>query len=354
MKISKVLGVKRRYGFTLVELLVVIAIIGILVGLLLPAVQSAREAARRMSCQNNMKQLGLAVHNFESAHKKLPPGMISSQILDDADFDNYPYVGHLMFLLPFMEQNAMYQPWESSMLLDPKAYSLPFNPATASQRQPWWNYAAVLANRSKPITTLICPSDSADSTIVDNSDTQGTIFWPGGSAGSVGYYWMNGIAPSPIASDLHVTNYLGNSGRWPVDSSLTTLGATNGPLADLYKGPFRVNKQQKLGAVNDGTSNTILFGEVTAAFDSTTGQRTRSFAYSSSPLWMHWNAKSFGGTPYNTTVKAWNRYSSYHTGIINWTLVDGSVRSLSLSADADTMLQLAGMADGQVLSTTLD
>ncbi len=353
MRVRNLLSAERRSAFTLVELLVVIAIIGILVGLLLPAVQAAREAARRMSCQNNMKQLGLALHNFESAHKKFPPGIISSTLISNADFDNYPYVGHLMFLLPFMEQNALYQPWSSSMLLDPKAYTTPFNAATAAQRMPWWNYPAVLANRNLPVTTLLCPSDNAGSTIVDNSNVQGTIFFPGGSTGSVSYYWMNGILPSPIASDLHVTNYLGNSGRWPVDSGLTTLGATNGPLADLYKGPFRVNKQQKIGDVTDGTSNTVLFGEVTAAFDAN-NVRTRSFAYSASPLWMHWNAKSFGGVPYNTTVKAWNRYSSYHSGIINWTLCDGSVRSLTLSADADMMLQLAGMSDGQVLSGSLD
>ena len=65
---------------------------------------------------------------------------------------------------------------------------------------------------------------------------------------------------------------------------------------------------------------------------------------------MHWNAKSFGGVPYVTSVKAWNRYSSYHTGINNWTLSDGAVKTVGLTANADVMLQLGGQADGQTIS----
>ncbi len=116
-----------RRGFTLVELLVVIAIIGILVGLLLPAVQQAREAARRMSCQNNLKQIGLACHNFESAYKKLPTGQIYDPMLGTAlvpgssfndNFNNHTFCGTLVFLLPFMEQQTVYQPFASALKMD--------------------------------------------------------------------------------------------------------------------------------------------------------------------------------------------------------------------------------------------
>ena len=94
-----------RRGFTLVELLVVIAIIGILVGLLLPAVQAAREAARRMQCSNNLKQLALSAHNFESANRKFPPGYNGEKNLSNGvNLNTNTYIGHLIYLFPYMRR----------------------------------------------------------------------------------------------------------------------------------------------------------------------------------------------------------------------------------------------------------
>ncbi len=111
-----------RRAFTLVELLVVIAIIGILVGLLLPAIQQAREAARRVQCQNNLKQLALAVHNFENARRSLPPARIAPRPYDQADFScGGQEVNWLGYLLPYIEQNAI----ASQMELFGKWYDQP-------------------------------------------------------------------------------------------------------------------------------------------------------------------------------------------------------------------------------------
>ncbi len=107
-------------AFTLVELLVVIAIIGILVGLLLPAVQAAREAARRMQCSNNLKQIGLAIHNYELANKRIPPGAVWNGGTVDVTFGRF--VGPInergschAFMLPFLEQQALYNQFDFAL-----------------------------------------------------------------------------------------------------------------------------------------------------------------------------------------------------------------------------------------------
>src|SRR4051812_37397870 len=130
-----------RPGFTLIELLVVIAIIGVLIALLLPAVQAAREAARRMQCVNNLKQIGLALHNYESSNRVFPPGRINTYVAG-----NGHCWGAYSQLLPYLEQKALFDTMNFSMNPDPD-----YTTTTAA------------ANRTAAVTVvdgLLCPSDS--------------------------------------------------------------------------------------------------------------------------------------------------------------------------------------------------
>ena len=369
----------RRRGFTLVELLVVIAIIGILVGLLLPAVQAAREAARRMQCGNNMKQLGLAIHNFESAHKKLPASLMAPSLYPNYDDAKYNYVGHLVMLLPFMEQSQVYQPFGANIDTTASLYDGPasaegtaLTPANP-RRRAWWydgatgavvrggnvTYPDIMAVSTAKIPSLLCPSDNAEVVFVPNGAALQYLFSPlatgSATAPSMTAWGMNDQLGRPVARDTAPTNYLGVMGRMPADAA--TYGAT-GAIAtavDTYKGVFRFNKNTKLSALTDGTSNTLMFGEVTGSWvdgSKPTG-RNFSFCWASGGLPIHWNAMNFAGTPYNASVKAWNRFSSMHTGgVLQWTLSDGAVKVIPLSTDPLTMLRLGGMADGEVADSS--
>ena len=141
---------KPKQGFTLVELLVVIAIIGILVGLLLPAVQAAREAARRMQCSNNLKQHGLALHNYESTYKRFPIGFTdtaaTNAMLKDGGWS------WMCAILPYIEQNSLYS------TIDIKLH--PFGPGSN---------AANIAACAVPLSAFRCPSDIAPLNTLTNS-----------------------------------------------------------------------------------------------------------------------------------------------------------------------------------------
>src|SRR5262245_5397422 len=164
-----------RFGFSLVELLVVIAIIGVLIALLLPAVQKVREAANRMSCTNNLKQIGLAAHNYHDTHGKFPPAVL----MPYAQEGNDPLTGGAanpfgpnwaVFLLPYMEQEALY------LQANPRSY-----PGTRNLQ----DFASYNLNwrqvRGVTIKTYLCPSDSgADLPFTDPNGAPPELNWARG------------------------------------------------------------------------------------------------------------------------------------------------------------------------------
>jgi prepilin-type N-terminal cleavage/methylation domain-containing protein len=285
-----------RAGFTLIELLVVIAIIGVLVGLLLPAVQAAREAARRMSCSNNLKQLVLGIHNYESVFKRLPPGYLHKPGPPGPMLEaNHMGFAWGSMILPQIEQPGLFEQFDFT--------------------RPVFD-AANLVARETSIATFLCPSDtySEDSFVVrDESVTRNERY----SAASYAANW----GPSTAAVNLDDT-----------------------PLAS--EGVFYRNSGTKFRDILDGLANTLALGERTngplpRSAPSVGGHLNFETAWSAAVRDVDDLADDHGHMVLFETQFRPNQLdgddkglSAPHVGLCQFAICDGSVRAITAQIDA--------------------
>jgi len=339
----------RRSAFTLIELLVVIAIIAVLIGLLLPAVQKVREAANRMSCQNNLKQIALACHAYHDTNLTLPPGNVAGGV--GASFASWwnggngpiPGVGTLTYVLPYVEQSNLYKQLST------------MTPANLSKLQPtagtpWWNVNPDWTLSQTKIKSFLCPSD-------DPYQSQSGTF--------VFYYYDTTSIPSNFYGIYFPNSSVPQSyfGRTNYQSCAGTKGATPPPPPQdwfgLYAGLETNRSHVTLGnaTARDGLSNTILIGESLGG--ATAGVRDFSVAWIGAGAFP----TNWGLGPYvnsNPSASQWFQYSSLHTGIVQFAFGDGGVRGVkygqtvqSVSAgftppsnDWYILQEMAGYGDG--------
>lgn len=298
---------KKHAGFTLIELLVVIAIIAILIALLLPAVQKVREASNRIQCANNLKQMGLAIHNYHETFQQLP----SSRIHQGGGAG---WATWCVQILPFVEQQNLFQKWDLS-----RDY-----------------YSQVPEAQKTPVKVYFCPTRQRPQQWSFNNpkDTKGGTFYPGA-----------------------VTDYACSSGDRESYGGYLDDKTANGAIivgeATVVKGVVtKWRSRTSLSSLTDGTSNTILIGEKHVR-PMALGLAAGDFAaYNGGPD-VPRNAARCGGPGFplakdpKSNTDPERIFGSYHPGICQFVMGDGSVRSLGVNLAPEILRLLVVRNDGQ-------
>ena len=308
-----------RSAFTLVELLVVIAIIGVLVALLLPAVQSAREAARRMQCSNNLKQLSIAAHNFHDVENRLPYNTQNEGGWDWNYQKNWRSWSCLARVLPYVEQGNLK---EQLQILNQTDTDPTGN--TFGQNQ------AILTTTIK---FFFCPSDTA---MQKKTDT---------------------IRANLQGVPITLSNYKGVNGSNWCWGTFTNPGTTSPACDGLLNGNgvfFRrdFQKKQRLANITDGTSNTFMFGEDIPSIDAHCTWFYSNGVGGTTAIPPNWNAKPNNGglyDPYNDWPHLYS-FRSRHPAGLQFAFVDGSVRFIKNAITAQAYRDLSTIEGGETVT----
>lgn len=357
--------VRRRKGFTLVELLVVIAIIGVLVALLLPAVQAAREAARRSQCKNNLKQLSLGALNQEDVQKHYPTGGWGWYWVGDPDrgFGKNQPGGWIYNTLPFMEQGALHDMGKDGSP----------NVATPSQRD------AARTVLGLPLTIVTCPSRRPPNTFPYNGGGMLNALLPtvaGRSdyAANSGTRWVEPQWTGNPASEEFAASYgaqedlfNASGNKWWIDKARVREGQTG---TRELTGVIYQRSEVSGKHITDGTSNTYMVGEKALT---TTNYETGSDQGDNETWCTGFNNDNFRVTAlanppasgaltaltplpdapsYPTGIPGERAYGSAHSGGVNMAFCDGSIRSVSFNVDWQVHRDLGDLADGNAVDTT--
>jgi prepilin-type N-terminal cleavage/methylation domain-containing protein/prepilin-type processing-associated H-X9-DG protein len=348
----------RRRAFTLIELLVVISIIAVLIALLLPAVQAAREAARRAQCVNNLKQIGIALHNYHDVNGSFPMGSGNCLTALPGTYTSKQGISVHVAMLPQMEQMAMYNAFNFNWGIDENAEPMRSIQSTALNGQ---------------IRAFLCPSDPRGGGSYTNSNN---YF---GSVGTTTNFTNTAVGPMPpVMANLQSTGLFGFQRSYGIntvtDGTSNTIAFAESTVGDttLTKGKRDIGITSvagaKVGEMQDATSNMANTLSGLAACDAAyrsgsygvDTQRGKNWAHggmaftlfntvakpSSSATWTYCSSSGSGA------ASTYSESDSYHSGGVNTLLADGSVRFMKTSINQVTWMALGTRGNGEVIDAS--